>query len=132
MIFFQASVINTLIKKGKNMLYKSPFKVKNVEKTYNDLKKVMVLLFFGTGNLGNIVLAALKADIKVIKLVDNNKSRWGKNYNGFEVIPPKNLKETNNKIPVLVASDLTHPYIHRQLRDLEITNVYDCDFIFQN
>ena len=83
--------------------------------------------------MGNIVLAALKkADIKVIKLVDNNKSRWGKNYNGFEVIPPKDLKETNNEIPVLVASDLTHPYIHRQLRDLEITNIYDCDFIFQN
>ena len=26
-----------LIKKGRNMLYKSPFKVTNVEKTYNDL-----------------------------------------------------------------------------------------------
>ena len=82
-----------LIKKGKNMLYKSPFKVTNVEKTYNDLKKGNGVIVFGTGNLGNIVLAALKkADIKVIKLVDNNKSRWGKNYNGFEVIPPKKFE----------------------------------------
>ena len=40
-------------------------KDKNVEKTYNDLKKSKGVIVFGTGNLGNIVLAALKkADIK--------------------------------------------------------------------
>ena len=34
-------------------------------KTYNDLKKANGVIVFGTGNLGNIVLAALKkADIK--------------------------------------------------------------------
>ncbi|MAI02489.1 MAG: hypothetical protein CMP40_01505 [Rickettsiales bacterium] len=113
------------------MLYKSPFKVENTENIYSKLRNSNGVMVFGTGNLGNIVLAALKkAEIKVIKLVDNNKSRWGKIYNGFEVIAPKDLKKTNNEVPVLVASDLTHPYIHRQLRDLKITNVYDCDFIF--
>ena len=45
-------------------------------------------------------------------------------------ISPKELVNTNNKTPILVASDLTFPYIHRQLKELSVTNVHDCDFIF--
>jgi organic radical activating enzyme len=113
------------------MLYKSPFKVENPSKIYNKLQNGSGVIVFGTGNMGNIVLAALKkANINIICLTDNNKSRWGEIYNGHKVIPPSDLKNTNNKIPILVASDLTHPYIHRQLRDMKITNVLDCDFIF--
>jgi len=113
------------------MLYKSPFKIDNAEKVYKNLKNTKGVIVYGTGNLGNIVLAALKkANINIICLTDNNKSKWGKTYNGHKIIPPKDLKNTNNEIPILVASDLTFPYIHRQLRDMKITNVLDCDFIF--
>ena len=113
------------------MLYKSPFKVDESVNVYDKLKNTKGVILFGTGNLGNIVLAALeKAKVNIICLTDNNKSRWGQIHNGYKVIPPHELKNTNNEVPVLVSSDLTFPYIHRQLKELKITNVYDCDFIF--
>ena len=113
------------------MLYRSPFEVYNSKNIYEELKSTKGVILFGTGNLGNIVLAALqKAKINIICLTDNNKSRWGKIYNGYKVIPPSELINTNNEVPILVSSDLTFPYIHRQLKELNISNVYDCDFIF--
>ena len=42
------------------MLYKSPFKVENPSKIYNKLQNGSGVIVFGTGNMGNIVLAALK------------------------------------------------------------------------
>ena len=57
---------------------------------YDELKNTKGVILFGTGNLGNIVLAALKkAKINIICLTDNNKSRWGKIYNGYKknIIP---------------------------------------------
>jgi len=114
------------------MLYKSPFEFQDPKIIYNKLKNTKGVILFGTGNLGNIVLAALKkAKIKIVCLTDNNKSKWGKLHNGHKVIPPSELINiNNNEIPILVSSDLTFPYIHRQLKELKISNVYDCDFIF--
>lgn len=113
------------------MLYESPFEVKNVDETYSELAKSRGVIVFGTGNCGNIVIAALKkANVKIVYLSDNNKSKWGTNYLEYKILPPEELKGTNNQFPVLVASDLSFKYIKNQLRDLGITNVLDCDFIF--
>ena len=113
------------------MIYISPFKVDNVEETIDKLSKSVGVIVFGTGNFGLLVLAALKkANIDVICLSDNNKSRWGKIVNGYKIIPPKELKSTKNKTPILIASNLNFPYMRRQLRDLGLINVYDCNFIF--
>ena len=113
------------------MIYNSPFKVDDVEKTYAKISKVPGVVVFGTGNTGAVVVAALKkANIKVLYVSDNNKHRWGKIINGCKVVPPKDLKSTKNDIPILIAVDLNFPYIRRQLKELGLTNVYDCDFIF--
>ena len=113
------------------MIYSSPFKVTNVEKTFAELSQTDGVIVFGTGNTGAVVLAALKnAGINVVCLSDNNKHRWGKIVSGYKVLPPKELKSTNNLTPILIAVDLNFPYIRKQLKDLGLTNVYDCDFIF--
>ena len=113
------------------MIYNSPFKVEKVNEVFDQLSKTEGVIVFGTGNCGSLVLAALKkANINIICLADNNKSRWGKIYNGHKVVSPEELKSTNNQTPILIASDLNFPYMRRQLRDLGLTNVFDCDFIF--
>ena len=59
-------------------------------------------------------------------------SEWRKELS----IPTKYTKKypqvstTKNQTPILIASDLSFPYMRRQLKDLGLTNVYDCDFIF--
>jgi len=113
------------------MIYISPFKVSDAQKVYNKLYESNGVIVFGTGNTGAVVLGALKkAGISVVCLSDNNKHRWGKIINGHKVVPPKDLKSTKNLTPILIAVDLNFPYIRRQLKDLGLTNVYDCDFIF--
>ncbi len=115
------------------MIYKSPIKIHSVEKTKNELSKSSGVIVFGTGNVGLIVLNSLKnQNIDVICLSDNNSSRWGEVINGCKVVSPEELKSTKNKTPILIANNLNFTYIRRQLRDLGLTNVYDCDFIFSD
>ena len=46
-------------------------------------------------------------------------------------MPPKELKKTNNKTPIILASDLTFPYMNRQLKEMGLTNVFDADFLLE-
>ena len=106
------------------MLYKSPFNIPDSKDNFKKIKDSKGVIVFGTGNLGNIVIAALKKiGVNIVCLTDNNRSRWGKIYNGHKVISPKELVNTNNKTPILVASDLTFPYIHRQLKERGFDNL---------
>ena len=97
------------------MLYKSPFKVDKAKETLSEISKYDGVIIFGTGNCGNIVIAALKkANINIICLADNNRSRWGTIYNGHKVISPKEL----NKILEDDSSD--KPFIIDVREDNEI------------
>ena len=113
------------------MIYKSPYKVNDVEKTFKTLSQVRGVIIFGTGNCGAIVQAALKkAKVNILGLSDNNKHRWGKIIDNDKVLPPKELVSTNNKTPIIIAVDLNFPYIRKQLKEIGLTNVYDSDFVF--
>ncbi len=111
------------------MIYSSNLQNNNSSEILEKLSKAKELIIFGTGNYGMLVLGALKKkNIKVDYFCDNNKSRWGKVYGGLKVISPEDLKKTNNETPILITS-LNFPYIKRQLKDLGLSNYYDCDFL---
>ena len=113
------------------MIYTSPFKVDNVQETFDKLSKASGVIIFGTGNCGAIVQAALKkSKINILCLSDNNKHKWGKIIDGNKVVTPKELKSSNSEIPIIIAVDLNFPYIRKQLKEMGLTNVYDSDFIF--
>ena len=61
---------------------------------------------------------------------DNNMHRWGKKINEIDVISPKQIQENYIDIPVLIAVDLNFPFIRKQLNELGVQFIYDCDFIF--
>jgi len=118
--------------KESEILYKSPFTLSDAKENLIKVKNAKNVIIFGTGNLGKIVIAALKKEgINIICLSDNNRSRWNTIYNGYKVIPPEELKKTDNSTPIILASDLTFPYMHRQLQQMGIKNVYDSDFLFE-
>ena len=113
------------------MRYKSPYKVDNVKETFKLLSESNGVIIFGTGNCGAIVQFALKkAGINILCLSDNNKHKWGKVIDDNKIIPPDDLKKTNNKTPIIIAVDLNFPYIRKQLNEIGITNVFDSDFVF--
>ncbi len=113
------------------MIYKSPFKIKDAVENFGKIKNYKEVIIFGTGNCGAIVQAALKEKgFKINCLVDNNKHKWGKVILGDKIVSPKEIKFSNNKIPIIIAVDLNFPYIRKQLNEMGITNVYDSDFVF--
>ena len=114
------------------MIYNSKFDVDKIdEKTLNEFRKSGVIVF-GTGNYGILTLHALKQkNIKLICFVDNKVSNWNTNFKGYKVISPEKLKSEFNNYPVLVCL-LNYKYLKRQLRDLEIKNVYDVDFLLSD
>ena len=114
------------------MLYNSPFRHVDTKENLQKVKAYNNVIVFGTGNLGNIVIAALKKEgINVLFLTDNNRSKWNTEIHGYKVVPPKELKKTNNETPIILASDLTFPYMHRQLKEMGLTNVFDADFLLE-
>ena len=114
------------------MIYNPHFKVNELEeKVYNNFKKTGVILF-GTGGLGTLALHALKQkNIKVIYFVDNNYSNWNKKFKECDVISPDTLKSKFNDYPVIISS-IKFKYLKRLLKNLNIKNVYDADFLFPN
>ena len=113
------------------MIYKSPFKIKDAVENFGKIKNYKEVIIFGTGNCGSIVQAALKEKgFKINCLVDNNKHKWGNVILGDKIVSPKEIKFSNNKIPIIIAVDLNFPYIRKQLNEMGLTNVYDSDFVF--
>ncbi len=113
------------------MIYKSPFEIKDAVENFDKIKNFREVIIFGTGNCGAIVQAALKEKgLKINCLVDNNKHKWGKVVLGDKIVSPKEIRISNNRIPIIIAVDLNFPYIRKQLNEMELTNVYDSDFVF--
>ena len=115
------------------MKYISPYKTDDPSLVFNELKSKSGVIIFGTGNCGAIVLEALlNKKIKVLALSDNNIHRWGKKINEIEIIPPEEINNKFKDVPVLIAVDLNFPFIRKQLNELKISEIYDCDFIFSS
>ena len=113
------------------MLYKSPFQSQNHKQDFEALKKLGQVAIFGTGNVGLMVLNAVKkTDIKIHCFTDNNNNRWGKDIKGYKVISPEELYKKKQDMPVLIASDLNFPFIRKQLTEMGFKNIFDSDFIF--
>ena len=55
--------------------------------------------------------------------------KWGKKWNGYEVINPEDIKNFKNVDTVIIAS-LNFPYMRKQVFEInETINVYDFDFL---
>jgi len=115
------------------MKYISPYKTDDPTPIFNKLKDKSGVIIFGTGNCGTIVLETLlNKKINVLALSDNNMHRWGNKINEIEIIPPKEISNKFKDVPVLIAVDLNFPFIRKQLNELKISEIYDCDFIFSS
>jgi hypothetical protein len=116
----------------ENMIYKSPFATNKVnEEIINNLKTKGVIVF-GTGNFGSLVNTALMSyGIKINHFIDNNLNHWGKDFEGIKILSAKEVADKYAQEYILIAS-LNFKYIRRQLKDLNIKNVFDVDFLFEN
>ena len=54
----------------------------------------------------------------------------GKKIDGIDIIPPEKIVSNVKNIPVVIAVDLNFPYIRKQLTEIGVKKIFDCDFVF--
>ena len=98
-----------------------------------NFSKSKFTVLFGTGNLGKIALNAIKkSDISIVAIADNDESKWGNKWNGYDVINPKDILKIKNLDSVVIAS-LNFPYMRKQILEINNSiNIYDFDFLLNN
>ena len=114
------------------MIYKSPFATNKINEEIINSLKTRGVIVFGTGNFGSLVNTALMSyGIKINHFIDNNLNHWGKDFEGIKILSAKEVADKYAQEYILIAS-LNFKYIRRQLKDLNIKNVFDVDFLFEN
>lgn len=114
------------------MIFRSSINLPNSKEILEKLKKSNGVIIFGTGNFGSIVLAGLKmAGIKVLGYGDNNKKNSGTKFHDINIFSIDYLKKKFQFTPIIIAS-LNYAYIKKQLKKVNINQIYDCNFIFSN
>ena len=95
-----------------------------------NFKETKSTILFGTGNLGKIALKAIKTvNIDIIAIADNDEGKWGKKWNGYDVINPEDIKKYRDVDSVIIAS-LNFPYMRKQILEINNSiNIYDFDFL---
>jgi len=92
------------------------------------------LILFGTGFLYQKVMEnfEIPSTCEIIALSDNNRDKWGSSLNGFQIIPPENIQETDFDKIVIMATNVFEEQIYKQLRfDLEIpaNKIEFCEYL---
>lgn len=84
------------------------------------MKKTKTILF-GASKLGEIALNYLRDKCEIINFCDNDKKKWGKEFNGIKIISPDYLKEFDD-VQVIITSQYREE-ISYQLIDMGIKNI---------
>jgi|GEM_PF-253966 len=85
------------------------------------MKRKNKVVLFGASKLGEVALNYLGNTCEVIGFCDNDKEKWGKKFNGIEIISPDGLKNFDD-IQVIITSQYRDE-IACQLIEAGIKNV---------
>ena len=98
-----------------------------------NFKKSKCTILFGTGNLGKIALNAIKkSNISIAAIADNDESKWGNKWSGYNVINPEHIAKYKDVDSIIIAS-LNFPYMRKQIMEINNSiNIYDFDFLLNN
>lgn len=79
------------------------------------------ILIFGASRLGHRTYEILKTSCSILGFVDNDSKQWNKNIYSSKILSPQVLKDIDNKIMVVIASQY-YEEIVKQLDDMGIYN----------
>lgn len=85
------------------------------------LQKYDTRVLFGAGNMCRNYMKCYGEEFPPLFTCDNNKARWGEQFEGVEIKPPEALKEISPDCAVLICN-VYYEEIERQLREMGITN----------
>ncbi len=88
-------------------------------KVENDSSSKVVI--FGCGNYGfDAYKNICSRNIEISAFSDNNSDLWGKTLEGIEIVAPEKIKMFGENMYIVVANELHHQEIRKQLIDMGI------------
>lgn len=76
----------------------------------------MKIILFGAGNAGELYMKNTENELNQIAAIsDNDEKKWGKNFNGYPIISPSNLKQT--EFDQIVITSIWADAIYQQLTE---------------
>ena len=85
------------------------------------LKKYDKRVLFGAGNMCRNFMKCYGGEFPPLYTCDNNKARWGKQFEGLEIKPPESLKELPPDCAIFICN-IYYREIEQQLREMGISN----------
>lgn len=90
------------------------------------------IAIFGAGKMGKIATAILKWDKEIVGIFDNDKSKWGKKIEGFEIYSLKEGKEFLDKETLIVIAVVSFADIVLQLEENGLCNYKYFEDVYAN
>lgn len=85
------------------------------------LKKHSMRVLFGAGNMCRNYMKCYGDEFPPLFTCDNDKRRWGEQFEGLEIKPPETLKELPSECAIIICN-IYYKEIRQQLRDMNIQN----------
>ena len=96
------------------------------------------VVFFGAGELSGYILrytSDVNKLVKIVGFVDNNRKRWGKQFYGYMIHSPQDLKYLEYDF-LVIATDRYFEQVYHQIQELGIQNEkvmnYDLYMVLMN
>lgn len=86
-----------------------------------NLNKYVSIVLFGAGNMCRNYMKCYGEKYPPLFTCDNNKARWGEQFEGLEIKPPESLKELPTDCAVFICN-IYYREIEHQLREMGIVN----------
>ena len=87
----------------------------------NVLKKYDKRVLFGAGNMCRNYMKCYGEEFPPLFTCDNNKARWGEQFEGLEIKPPECLKELPPDCAIFICN-IYYKEIEQQLRETGVSN----------
>lgn len=87
----------------------------------SNLKKYKKIVLFGAGNMCRNYMKCYGEEFPPLFTCDNNKNRWGEQFEGLEIKPPESLKELPPDCAIFICN-IYYREIAQQLREMGISN----------
>ena len=87
----------------------------------NVLKRYSKRVLFGAGNMCRNFMKCYGEEFPPLFTCDNNRARWGEQFEGLEIRPPESLKELPSDCAIFICN-IYYKEVERQLREMGISN----------
>lgn len=121
---------NWIMERNKRKIMTTDFYEEHKRNCFKDLEGKQLILF-GSGKFAERFLAFYKQDYPILRIVDNNQEKWGKQLQGITIESPESILPDRSKSKVIICIK-DYENVFHQLKRMNVPHVgiYDAHYIY--